>query len=260
MSYLFQDTERAALRLRVVADVFAFSSRPFLQQMPGRVSPEVAVDLGCGPGYTTSLLAEVTRSPRVIGLDSSEHFLSLASSHAPAHCSFIQHDVTTIPFPTGPVDLIFARLLLSHLQDPLSVLERWGTQLRPQGYLLLEEVEWIHTEHPLLSQYLAIQADLFRQQAIELYIGPLLEQHQVSKPLRRRLSSITPVPVATAQVATMFSLNLPAWKHHPFIQRQYGTIIDQLEQDLLDLAQQPTAAGEHVWGMRQLVYERTADE
>jgi len=255
MPYLFKDTERAARRLQIVADVFAFSSRPFLQTVVG-AAPEVAVDLGCGPGHTTRLLAEVTQCARAIGLDSSEYFLSQARRNAPAHLSFVRHDVTEIPFPTGAGDLIFSRLLLTHLRDPLSVVERWGMQLRPQGFLLSEEVEWIRTEHPLLRRYLEIQAALLRQQANELYIGPMLSQHQVDDGLRRRLSRVYHVPVSTAQAATMFSMNLPSWKHHPFIQQQYGAIIDQLEQDLQTLAAHATSEGENVWGMRQLAYER----
>jgi len=256
MSYLFQDTERAARRLQIVADVFAFSSRPFLQEVMS-TTPEIALDLGCGPGYTTRLLAEVTQCAQAIGLDSSEHFLSQARRNAPAHLSFVRHDVTEIPFPTGAGDLIFCRLLLTHLRDPLSVLERWGTQLRSQGLLLVEEAEWIRTEHPLLRQYLEILAALLRQQANELYIGPMLEQHQVNDRLRRRLSRVYQLPVSTAQAATMFSMNLPSWKHHPFIQQQYGTIIDQLERELQALATHATSSGENVWGMRQLAYERT---
>ena len=255
MSYLFQDTERAARRLQIVADVFAFSSRPFLEAVVD-VAPEVAIDLGCGPGYSTRLLAEVTQCTQAIGLDSSEYFLSQARRNAPVHLSFVRHDVTQIPFPTGASDLIFSRLLLTHLRDPLSAVERWGTQLRPQGFLLLEEVEWIRMEHPLLSRYLEIQAALLRQQANELYIGPMLSQQQVNDGLRCFLSRVYQVPVSTAQAATMFSMNLPAWKHHPFIQQQYGTIIDQLERDMQALATQASSEGENVWGMRQIAYER----
>lgn len=255
MSYLFKDTEGAARRLQIVADVFAFSTRPFLQAVVG-TAPEVAIDLGCGPGYTTRLLAEVTQCVRAIGLDSSENFLSQARRNAPAHLSFVHYDVTQIPFPTGAGDLIFCRLLLTHLRDPLSVVERWGTQLCPQGLLLLEEVEWIRTEHPLLHQYLEIQAALLRHQENELYIGPRLQQQQVNDGLRRRLSRVYHVPVSTRQAATMFSMNLPSWKHHPFIQQQYGAIIDQMERELQALAIHATSSGENVWGMRQLAYER----
>ncbi len=59
MPYLFQDTDLAARRLAVLAEVFAPASRAFLLDVV-QSRPELALDLGCGPGYTTRLLAEVT--------------------------------------------------------------------------------------------------------------------------------------------------------------------------------------------------------
>jgi trans-aconitate 2-methyltransferase len=256
MSYLFTDSDIAAQRLRVLADVFAVSSRAFMQDVVS-VAPQVAVDLGCGPGYTTHLLADTTHCAQAIGLDSSDRFLALAAQSTTEHISFAHHDITQIPFPTGQSDLIFCRFLLTHLQDPASVIERWATQLRSQGLLLVEEVEWIRTEHSLLRRYLEIQAALLRQQANELYIGPRLEQQQVNdgNRLRRRLSRVYHLPVSTRQAAIMFAMNLPSWKQHPFIQQQYGTIIDQIERDLRELAKTPISGSEIEWGMRQLAYE-----
>src|SRR3712207_3402679 len=52
--YTFGDSDLAAARLAVVADAFAESSQRFiLNSSP--TSSEVAVDLGCGPGFTTHL-------------------------------------------------------------------------------------------------------------------------------------------------------------------------------------------------------------
>lgn len=162
------------------------------------------------------------------------------------------------PFSHRTRDLIFCRMLLTHLRDPLSVLERWGTQLRPRGFLLVEEVEWIQTEHVVLRRYLEIQATLLRQQANELYIGPRLEHYQGNARLTCRLSRVYPLPVSTAQAARLFALNLPSWKQHPFIQQQYGTIIDHVEHELQVLATTPSREGENMWGMRQLAYERAS--
>lgn len=255
MPYLFKDTEMAARRLHLVAEVFAPSSRTFLQQVVER-APEVAFDLGCGPGYTTRLLAEVTQCACAIGLDSSEHFLSLAREQAPPNLSFVRHNVTEVPFPMGAGDLIFCRLLLTHLRDPLSALARWETQLHTDGVLLVEEVEWIQTEHPLLRRYLEIQAALLRQQGNELYVGPLLTQYRASDDLRSLLSRVFSLPVSTTQAAKMFSMNLLSWKGHPFIRQQYGTVIDDIEQGLQELASHADSEGQNIWGMRQLAYVR----
>lgn len=256
MPYLFQDTERAARRLGVLADVFAASSRPFLQEVV-RAVPQLALDLGCGPGYTTRLLAEVTRCEQAIGLDSSEHFLALAAQSAPEHTSFVHHDITQIPFPTGQSELIFCRMLLTHLQNPRAVIERWATQLRPQGLLLMEEVEWIKTDYPLFRNYLEIVASTLEQQANQLYIGSLLDSQQIDHGLTRRLSRVYHLPVSTARAARMFSLNVASWRHQPFVQQRYPvSMIDQLEHELQELAETSTRTGDIEWGMRQLAYER----
>jgi trans-aconitate 2-methyltransferase len=256
MSYLFKDTDRAAQRLRVLAEVFAASSRPFIKDVVS-TAPQLAIDLGCGPGYTTHLLADTTHAIHTIGLDSSAHFLTLASQNANERLSFMRHDVTQVPFPTGLSDLISCRMLLTHLQDPASVIERWSRQLRPQGLLLLEEVEWIQTNHPLFRSYLDIVAAMLKQQANQLYIGPLLDTLQMGNGLRRTMSRVFHLPVATAQAATMFYLNVHAWKNLPFIRKQYAArMIDQIEQDLQELAETSTSEDEIEWGMRQITYEQ----
>jgi trans-aconitate 2-methyltransferase len=256
MAYLFQDTDRAAYRLRVLADVFTGPSRAFLQDVVS-TTPQIAVDAGCGPGYTTHLLAETTGCVQTFGLDSSEHFLALASQSATEHIAFMRHDATQVPFPTGPSDLIFCRMLLTHLQDPRAVIERWSTQLHPGGLLLLEEVEWIQTEHALFRSYLEIVAATLEQQANQLYIGPILDTQQIDNGLRRRMSRVYRWPVSTAQAATMFSLNVQSWKNQPFVQQQYSaSMIDQMEQDLQELAKNSTHENEIEWGMRQIAYER----
>jgi ubiquinone/menaquinone biosynthesis C-methylase UbiE len=258
MSYLFRDTDLAARRLKVLADVYAPTSRAFLEAVVTNTTPRIAVDLGCGPGYTTRLLAEVTACKIAVGIDASEYFLSLARQDAPEHISFLSHDVTQVPFPIEQSDLIFCRFLLTHLQDPQSIIERWATQLGPRGLLLVEEVEWIESEHPTLSTYLSIVAAMLEQQANQLYIGPALDAMPVSDGLQKRMSRVYHHPVSTKQAATMFSMNIPAWKQQPFIQQRYGlSMIEQLEQELLSLAATSTAEGEITWGMRQIAYEAT---
>jgi trans-aconitate 2-methyltransferase len=255
MSYLFKDTDLAAQRLQVLANVYAPASRAFLQHAV-RSAPQLTLDLGCGPGYTTRLLAETTSSMRTIGLDNSEHFITLAGRNANEHITFIRHDVTQVPFPTGPADLIFCRMLLTHLRDPQSMIEHWLTQLRPQGLLLVEEVESIRTEKPLFRTYLGIVATLLEQQNNMLYIGPLLDQQQIGKGLSSRMSRVYHLPVSTKQAATMFCMNIPSWRNQSFVQEHYGaSTIEQLEQELHEMAEHSTSEGEIEWSMRQIAYE-----
>jgi len=255
VSYLFGDTDKAALRLQVLADVFAEPSRAFLQEVVD-MPPRLVLDLGCGPGYTTHLLAQTTRCVEAIGLDSSEHFVTLAERTETERVWFMRHDVTQVPFPTEHGDLLFSRMLLTHLQDPQAVIERWATQLRPDGLLLLEEVEWIQTDQPSFRTYLGIVAAMLEQQRNQLYIGPLLDAMQPGGYLRCCMSRVYRLPVTTKQAATMFSLNIQTWKGQPFIQQHYAAgTIEQLEEDLRELAETSTSEGEIEWGMRQIAYD-----
>jgi trans-aconitate methyltransferase len=155
MSYAFTHTELARQRLAVLADVYARSTSDFLRACVTQV-PNLVIDLGCGPGHTTRLLAEVLQAEQAIGLDISPDFIAFAQQNATPRVSFLTHDITSVPFPVGPADLLYCRFLLTHLQHPQTVLARWATQLRPGQLLLIEEVEWIHTQHELFSRYLTI--------------------------------------------------------------------------------------------------------
>ena len=254
--YTFGDTDIAARRLQVLADVYAASTRAFLNAAVV-FRPHYTVDLGCGPGHTTHLLAETLQGEHVQGLDNSEHFIAIARQTQTATVTFELHDITVVPFPSRAVDVLYARLLLAHLRHPQDVLAAWATQLRPPGYLLLEEVEWIHTNSQLFTTYLEMVTALLAAQATNMYAGPDL--HDMAEPelLCRRSSQVRQVPVQTAQAATMFFLNMQSLKHQPFIRQHYAaTLLDEMEQALQAHIEAPPSTVEIEWGMRQLVYER----
>ena len=75
--YLFGDGDVAARRLRLLAEVFAPSTREFIEQFVS-LRPARVLDLGCGPGHTTRLLSEVFAGAMVRGLDSSQAYFELA--------------------------------------------------------------------------------------------------------------------------------------------------------------------------------------
>ena len=103
--YAFGDTNLAAARLERVAEVFAPTSRSFLSGF-AQESFDLALDLGCATGHTTHLIAEVLQPRHTIGIDSSTSFISLARPTATKAISFVEHDVTKVPFPTTAADLI----------------------------------------------------------------------------------------------------------------------------------------------------------
>ncbi len=268
-AYVFGDNDIAAQRLRILADVYDASTRAFVRAWAQLHRREVAVkvvDLGCGLGYTTQLLAEELRGEQTIGLDASEPFITMAQRAtaqrafgANVNVTYTCHDVTQVPFPIAPVDVLFCRFLLTHMVDPSALIANWATQLRPGGAILMEEVEWIHTNNVVFTTYLDMQRALFQHQANCLDIGPMLDALPVPPLLRKRASQVRQTPVPTSQAATMFALNFQTWQQHPFVQSTFAAAqIRHVEQDLQVLMTEPQDGIEIEWGMRQLVYERIA--
>ena len=256
MQYTFGDSEIAARRLKVVAEVFAPSSRTFLLDAIAD-KPSLALDLGCGPGYSTHLLADALGGDHTVGVDSSQYFISLAKKTETEKVSFRLHDIASTPFPLGPADLIYCRFLVTHLRGPKDVIARWATQLRPNGLLLMDEVEWIRTDNAVFAAYLDIVEAMLRDQSNELYVGPLLSGLAKTETLKRRTSEVRSLSVSNRQAATMFSHNIQSWKHKPFVRSNYRPdTIDRLEGDLRAFREAPDTGVEIEWGLRQIVLER----
>lgn len=227
-------------------------SRAFLAEFAPRGCAR-ALDLGCGPGFTTRLLRELCAPRELVGLDASAAYVEQARQAAGPGLAFAVHDVTQLPFPGGAADLIHARLLLSHLREPEQLVARWASQLRPGGRLLLHEVEWIHSEDPAFVRYLELVTGMLRARGQELYVGPSLEAatggaHRVACELRE-------LRLPAARAAAMFSPNLAEFRYQPAVRERAS----EAELDALAAALSARAAGESggpvTWGMRQLAIE-----
>lgn len=259
MTYQFRDSDLAARRLGVLATVFESSTRQFVAAS-AIGSPQLVIDLGCGPGHTTHLLAQITGCRRVVGLDSSASFLAAASERVTDQVHFHHCDVTAVPFPVGPADLMYCRFLLTHLAQPASVLEKWASQLVPDGRLLVEEVEWIRTESCVFSEYLDIVDRMLASQSQDLYIGSTLPAARIPG-LSQTHSSVGQLIVPCDQAAAMFHMNIQSWKHQDFVMRNYShEQIAALEARLRDVRELNTTTESVTWGLRQMVYTARGGE
>jgi SAM-dependent methyltransferase len=250
--YLFGDSDAAAERLRLLASLYQESTRAFLQHAVGSQRFALVLDLGCGPGFTTRLINDTLFCDRIIGLDASTDFIKHARAAAGGHMSFLQHDITAIPFPSGCANLIFSRFLLTHLRDPGAVIAKWATQLEPGGLLLLEEPEAIHTVHPVFERYLTIVEAMLASQSNQLYAGRLIANLDSPGGLKRIFNDLRSLPVRNCDAARMFTLNLSTWKNSEFVRANYSPgFILELENDLTEIVAVQSSAREIEWAMRQ---------
>jgi trans-aconitate 2-methyltransferase len=255
--YAFGDGPAAARRLDLLAELFEPASRSFLERVAGLARrPGLGVDLGCGTGHTTRLVAEVLKPDRTVGLDQSEFFVAVADGGPPG-VEFAVHDVTRVPFPCPPADVCYGRLLLSHLPDPGAALAAWATQLAPGGLLLADEVDRIHTDLPALRGYLEVAGALLATRGHTLEIGPVLARLPDPPGLVRRDDRIGHLAPPAHRAAAMFALNLAVWGGEAV--RAGVASADQLDRLATGLAAVADGEvdGSIRWELRQLVLQRS---
>lgn len=111
---------------------------PLLPPPPARV-----VDLGCGTGSLSSLLADEGHD--VVGIDFAEQMVRRATSKAAAAglgVGFAQADVEHPPLSDASVDAVLGRHILWATTNAEAALHRWIRLLRPSGVLILIEGRW----------------------------------------------------------------------------------------------------------------------
>src|SRR5579872_2173660 len=138
--YTFGDNLRASARLRRLAELYEQESRELLRRSD-MDPPRLAVDLGCGPGWSTRLLHDALKPDRTVGLDASPVFVEEARTRQGAGLEFHVHDVVSVPFPIAAPDVLFCRFLLTHLRSLKEVLAAWAGVAAPGGWLVVHETE-----------------------------------------------------------------------------------------------------------------------
>jgi SAM-dependent methyltransferase len=137
------------------SDPYSFASlieRPALEALLGDLSGKLVIDLGCGTGRYSLLLAE--RGARVIGIDISAAMLRIARSKAAAQglpLELRQADILAPEaWPEEPADLVLSAAV-THFLPALDPLMRGvAAALRPGGRLLLSAMHPIYTsQHPV---------------------------------------------------------------------------------------------------------------
>jgi len=251
--YTFGDSALAADRLALLAATYEPSSARLLR-MCASLAPRRAVDLGCGPGYSTRLVHAIVGPGSTTGLDSSPGHVARARAAAPPGIDYAVHDVAAASLPGPPADLLYCRFLLTHLRDPAGVLGRWAIAAADGGALIVEETAAMSSPHPAFRLYYALVADLQRHYGQELTIGRRLDRVLVETGWGAEIDVVRELSLPARRMARLHGLNLETWRHDPFARASFSAgMLDELAAALDAIASGAVAAPDVQHSMRQLV-------
>jgi len=137
------------------------------------------LDLGCGEGHNTRLLA--AKGARLVALDIAESFVAAAVEAGTRGIRYILGDGAVLPFRASSFDAVTAFMSLMDVADPERVLREVARVLRPRGFVQFSVV------HPATStpirRWVADQSGERAALAIGgyFYEGPLTETWTFSK-------------------------------------------------------------------------------
>lgn len=146
-SYVMGRTSEEYQRLRQQANVWEASTMQILQRIGLREGMS-CLDVGCGPGEAMRLMGEtVGESGHVTGLDIDgrlgHEMLEVLKATVKSNFSFIEDDIEAIDEVAGqPFDVTFARIVLLHVQDPISVLRKMYSWTKPGGYIIIQDYDF----------------------------------------------------------------------------------------------------------------------
>jgi SAM-dependent methyltransferase len=142
----------------------------------------VCLDAGCGGGDATLELARrVAPHGRVVGIDIDQTKLDLAAEGAQ------QQGLVNVAFQlsgadelesAAEFDVVYARFLLTHLQDPASTVACFFRYLRPGGVLAVEDVDFsgyfTYPESQAFRRYCELYCAIVAKRGGDPDIGPRL--------------------------------------------------------------------------------------
>lgn len=114
-----------------------------------------AIDLGCGPGNSTEVLAARYPQARIAGIDSSADMIDAARRRLPG-ISFAVGDLRTWS-DDGPFDVILANAVLQWVPEHESLLPSLIEKLTPGGALAVQMPDNLQEPAHQLMRELAVQ-------------------------------------------------------------------------------------------------------
>jgi SAM-dependent methyltransferase len=113
-----------------------------LRRGVGELKEKSVLEVGCGTGRFLHVFGR--EAVRAVGLDRDPEMLDFARRRRPLevadHFEWVQGDAAALPFPEASFDLVFESTLLCFCKDPIPVIREMIRVCRPDGRILLGEL------------------------------------------------------------------------------------------------------------------------
>ena len=138
-----------AVRLDAFHRALVDDFRQLVGQLP-LVGSERAVDVGCGDGFFTGLLAERLPHGEAIGLDNSPAYLAAAAERLlpeidAGRVRLVEGDANGLPLDDASLDAVWSAHSMQSYPNIPHVLQEFRRVLRPGGLLAVLETDNIHS-------------------------------------------------------------------------------------------------------------------
>ena len=117
---------------------------PQMADFAGIEAGQRVLDVGCGPGALTAVLAGRLGPGAVSAADPSESFVAAARARHPG-VDVVQAFAEALPFPDGAFDASLAQLVVHFMSDPVAGLAEMARVTRPAG--VVAACVWDHGGH-----------------------------------------------------------------------------------------------------------------
>ena len=167
-------------RLRDQAAMWREATETVLDRI--ELAPGIScLDVGAGPGAVMRLMADrVGAEGRVTGIeiDSELGAQALADLRAQGGSTFemVAGDMLKLKQPPGaPFDLVYCRLFLMHMLDPVAALEKMAAWVKPGGVIAAQEFDFgsigIEPPCPAMAEFNRLFEGVFRGHGRNLRAG-----------------------------------------------------------------------------------------
>jgi ubiquinone/menaquinone biosynthesis C-methylase UbiE len=180
-SYIIARGREGKERLKLLSQVMLPTTSQLLNTV-GLDAGMKCLDVGCGGGYVTLLMASlVGPHGRIVGTDSDSEILALARQDAEVaqlgNVEFRHTDAAVCQEEEG-FDLVYARFLLTHLSEPEKCLEAMKKACKPKGVIVIEDIDFsgsfCYPYCAAYEMYLELYKEAAHRRGVDPNIGPKL--------------------------------------------------------------------------------------